>query len=198
MARRREADAVVTRCGGGEGEFARGGALGVDDAVIVFEGFFDGDGDGEGGVGFVERGLGGVLEGGVVACGSVNFMIINLKGSGDGSLRRNAFAYRLPWCLWEVPRRNILGLNWRHRGRSGGLAKMRREQSGEQELTRSTGVVVIAPSLLWNGVEDGDGHASLKDDVEKFPDRGLRRISAKRSAGSQGKFTIVEHFFLLF
>ena len=67
MARGREADAVVAGVGGGEGEFAGRGAAGIDDAVGIVEGFVDSDGDGEGRVGFVEGGLGGVLEGCVVA-----------------------------------------------------------------------------------------------------------------------------------
>ena len=64
-ARGREADAVLARVGGAEGEFARVGALGVDDAVVVVEDFVYGHGNGEVGV----RGEGVVLgfEGAVVA-----------------------------------------------------------------------------------------------------------------------------------
>ena len=61
-----EADAVLARVGGAEGEFARVGAFGVDDAVVVVEDFVYGDGDAEVGV----RGEGGVVlgfEGAVVA-----------------------------------------------------------------------------------------------------------------------------------
>lgn len=45
-----EADAVLAGVGGAEGKFARVGAFGVDDAVVVVEDFVDGDGDGEFGV----------------------------------------------------------------------------------------------------------------------------------------------------
>ena len=45
-----EADGVLARVGGAEGEFARVGASGVDDAVVVVEDFVYGDGDGEVGV----------------------------------------------------------------------------------------------------------------------------------------------------
>lgn len=65
-ASRREADAVLAGVGGAEGEFARVGAFGVDDAVVVVEDFVDGDGDGEIGV-CVEGAVLG-LEGAVVAC----------------------------------------------------------------------------------------------------------------------------------
>lgn len=58
---------MVAGVGGGEGEFAGLGALGCDDAVVVVEDFVDGDGDGEVRVRGVGGGLGGVLEGGVVA-----------------------------------------------------------------------------------------------------------------------------------
>ena len=62
----RKTDTVLARVGGAECEFARVGAFGVDDAVVVVEDFVDGDGDGEVRVG----GEGAVLgfEGAVVAC----------------------------------------------------------------------------------------------------------------------------------
>lgn len=68
VARGREADAVIAGVGGGEGEFAGRGAARVDHAVVVVEGFVDCHGDGEGWVGFVHGRLGGVLQGGIVAC----------------------------------------------------------------------------------------------------------------------------------
>ena len=61
-----EADAVLAGVGGAEGEFARVGAFGVDDAVVVVEDFVDGDGDGEVGVRVEGTVLG--FEGAVVAC----------------------------------------------------------------------------------------------------------------------------------
>ena len=61
-----EADAVLAGVGGAEGEFARVGAFGVDDAVVVVKDFVDGDGDGEVGVCVEGPVLG--LEGAVVAC----------------------------------------------------------------------------------------------------------------------------------
>ena len=63
-----EADAVVARIGGGEGELARRAAAGVDDSVVVVKGFFDRDGDGQVWVRFVVVRLDGVLECGVVTC----------------------------------------------------------------------------------------------------------------------------------
>ncbi len=70
-----EADTVITRVGGREGEFPGGGAAGVDDAVVVVEGLIDGDGDGEIGVGFVDGSLGGVLKGGIMACGTISILL---------------------------------------------------------------------------------------------------------------------------
>ena len=61
-----EADAVLAGVGGAEGELARVGAFGVDDAVVVVEDFVDGDGDGEVGVGVESTVLG--FEGTIVAC----------------------------------------------------------------------------------------------------------------------------------
>ena len=64
-----EADAVLAGVGGAEGEFARVGAFGVDDAVVVVEDFVDGDGDGEVGVCVESTVLG--FEGAVVACSCI-------------------------------------------------------------------------------------------------------------------------------
>ena len=76
VARGRETDTMVAGVSSGEGEFAGRGAAGVDDALVVVEGFFDGDGDGEGGIGFVKGGLGGVLEGCVMAfCRSMDSVL---------------------------------------------------------------------------------------------------------------------------
>ena len=61
-----EADAVLAGVGGAEGEFARVGAFGVDNAVVVVEDFVDGDGDGEVGVCVENTVLG--FEGAVMAC----------------------------------------------------------------------------------------------------------------------------------
>ena len=63
----READAVVAGVGGAEGELARMGSFGVDNAVVVVEDFVDGYEDAEVGVGSEGGGLGMGLEGGVVA-----------------------------------------------------------------------------------------------------------------------------------
>lgn len=67
MAGGRETDAVVAGVGGAEGELAGVGALGVDNAVVGVEDFVHGYRYGEVGVYVVGVGLGGVLEGGVVA-----------------------------------------------------------------------------------------------------------------------------------
>lgn len=64
-----EADAVLARVGGAEGEFAGVATLGVDDAVVVVKKFVDRDGDAKirvCGEGFA-LGLALVLESGVVA-----------------------------------------------------------------------------------------------------------------------------------
>ena len=70
-----EADAVLAGIGGAEGKFARVGAFGVDDAVVVVEDFVDGDGDGEVGVCVESTILG--FEGAVVTC-SCNWLEMNL------------------------------------------------------------------------------------------------------------------------
>ena len=62
-----ETDAVVTGVGGAEGELARVGTFGIDDAVVVVEDFVHGDCYGHIWVGDVGVLLGIVLEGGVVA-----------------------------------------------------------------------------------------------------------------------------------
>ena len=67
MARGREADAVVARFGGAEGELAGVRAFGVHDTMIVVEDLVDGYGYGEVRVGSVCVCLGGVLDSGVVA-----------------------------------------------------------------------------------------------------------------------------------
>ena len=61
---------MLTGVGGTEGELARVGAFGVDDAVVVIEDFVDGDGDGKVRV-CVEGAVLG-FEGAVVAWKTIN------------------------------------------------------------------------------------------------------------------------------
>lgn len=51
---------MVAAVGGAEGEFAGGATFGGDDAVVIIEGFVDGDDDGEV-VGNGEGGCGGIV-----------------------------------------------------------------------------------------------------------------------------------------
>ena len=73
-----EADAVLAGVGGAEGEFARVGAFGVDNAVVIVEDFVDGDGDGEVGVCVENTVLG--FEGAVMAC-SCNWLGMNVDAA---------------------------------------------------------------------------------------------------------------------